>query len=134
MHKRTLIACLAALGAWLVFDLITRFSGIPLDLPVQTPVGWISIGGLLVTFAAMAWGGWIAQRGFGWIALALTALVWLAAIATLWATAQPASATSSLPGILEYHAVAIALSLAAAWAGALVGERLAARRTMPQPG
>lgn len=133
MDKRILLGCLAALGAMLGFDLLTQVSHWQLDLPLRTPLGTIGIGNLVITFAAMAFGGWVARCRFRWIAVALGAVVWAATIVVLVAIAPPAGAgtTMSLPGILKFNALAIALSLAASWLGASLGERLAARQRLP---
>lgn len=133
MDKRILVACIVALGTLLGFDLLTQVSGGKLDLPLRTPLGTILVGNLLMTFAAMTLGGWIARRPFRWIAVALGAVVWAATIAVLVAIAPStgAGATMSLPGILKFNALAIVLSLAASWLGAVLGERLAARRRLP---
>ena len=130
MDQRILVASIAALGALLGFDLLTQLSGGQLDLPLRTPLGAIGIGTLVITFAAMTLGGWIAGRRFRWIAVALGAAVWAATIAVLVAITPStgAAATMSLPGILKFNALAIVLSLLASWLGAVLGERLAARR------
>ena len=62
MSKRVLLGCIAALATMLVFDLLTSLSGWPLDLPLETAIGGIPVGSLLVTFGAMLLGGWIARR------------------------------------------------------------------------
>lgn len=135
MDKRILVACIVALGTLLGFDLLTQVSGGKLDLPLRTPLGTILVGNLLTTFAAMTLGGWIARRPFRWIAVALGAVVWAATIAVLVAiapsTGAGAGATMSLPDILKFNALAIVLSLAASWLGAVLGEHLAARRRLP---
>lgn len=132
MDKRILLGCIAALATLFGFDLLTKISGWPLDVPLRTPLGMIYIGSVLVTFAAMALGGWIARRHFRWVALALSVVVWIATIAALQAIAAPMGApTLSLAGIVKFNALAIVLSLAASWLGALLGERLVARQHSP---
>lgn len=131
MDKRILYGCLAALGTMMGFDLLTQLSGVKLDLPVRTPLGMIFIGTAVVTLAAMTLGGWIARRDFRWIAVALSVVLWTAVIAALYAIAPATAPTASLPGIVKFNALAIVLSLAASWLGAMLGERLAARRAAP---
>ena len=125
MSKRVLLGCIAALATMLLFDLLISLSGRQLDLPLETGLGSIPLGGLLVTFGAMLLGGWIARRRFRWIALGLAAALWLAVV-TLLMIAQPPM--DSLATVLKHNALAIALSLAAAWCGAVIGERLGHRR------
>lgn len=126
MSKRVLLGCIAALATMLVFDLLISLSGRQLDRPLETGFGSIPLGGLLVTFGAMLLGGWIARRRFRWIALGLAAALWLAVVVTLLMIAQPPM--DSLATVLKHNALAIALSLAAAWCGAVMGERLGHRR------
>lgn len=128
MDKRILWGCLGALATMLGFDLLTQLSGWKLDGPVRTPLGMIFIGGVVTTFAAMTLGGWIARRNFRWVALALGAVVWIATIAVLPSVATPTDASMSLLEILKFNALTIALSLAACWLGATLGERIAARQ------
>lgn len=133
MDKRILVGCIAALGTMLGFDLLAQVSGWRLDLPISTPLGTLPIGNLVITFVAMAVGGWIARHRFRWIAVALTALVWVTTIIALVAITPPTSvgATMSLPGIVQFNALAIVLALLASWLGAMFGEQLAARRARP---
>lgn len=126
MSKRVLLGCIAALATMLVFELLTVLSGWRLDLPLETGLGGIPLGSLLVTFAAMLLGGWIARRRFRWIALGLAAALWLAVVASLLLVAQPPM--DSLAMVLKYNALGIGLSLAAAWFGAMLGERLGERQ------
>jgi hypothetical protein len=129
--KRVLLGCIAALATMLAFDLLITVSGWPLDLPVQSGLGHVPLGGLLVTFGAMLLGGWIARRRFRWVALGLTLALWLAVLATLLALARPPA--DSLAGVLRFNALAMVLSLALAWAGALLGERLGNRTAASEP-
>ncbi|MFD0739871.1 hypothetical protein ACFQZQ_11310 [Lysobacter koreensis] len=131
MDQRILYGCIAALGVMLGFDLLTRASGVELDLPVSTPLGSIATGGVLVTFAAMTLGAWIARRDFRWVALALNAVLWVMVIAVLHSVAMPTDANASLSAILKFSGLGIVLSLAASWLGAMLGQRLAARRGLP---
>ena len=126
MSKRALLGCIAALATMLLFDLLISLSGWQLDLPLETGLGGIPLGSLLVTFGAMLLGGWIARRRFRWIALGLAAALWLAVVGVVWMTAEPPM--DSLAMVLKYNSLAIGLSLAAAWFGAMLGERLGERR------
>ncbi|MGQ4660588.1 hypothetical protein [Lysobacter sp. F6437] len=125
MSKRVLLGCIAALATMLVFDLLISLSGWQLDLPLETGFGSIPLGSLVVTFGAMLLGGWIARRRFRWIALGLAGALWLAVVATLLMIAEPPM--DSLAMVLKHNALAIVLSLAAAWCGAMLGERLGER-------
>ena len=126
MSKRVLLGCIAALATMLVFDLLISLSGWQLDLPLETDFGGIPLGSLVVTFGAMLLGGWIARRRFRWIALGLAGALWLAVVVTLLLIAQPPM--DSLAMVLKHNALAMVLSLAAAWFGAMLGERLGERR------
>lgn len=126
MSKRVLLGCIAALATMLVFDLLISLSGWQLDLPLETGFGSIPFGSLLVTFGAMLLGGWIARRRFRWVALGLAGALWLAVVVTLLMIAEPPM--DSLAMVLKHNALAIVLSLAAAWCGALIGERLGERK------
>lgn len=133
MDKRILVACIAALATMLGFDLLAQATGGTFELPLRTPLGVIEVGHLAATFAAMTLGGWIARRRFRWIAVALGAIVWVATLAAVMAIAPPggAGATMSLPAIVQFNALAIVLSLLLSWLGAVLGERLAARKRLP---
>lgn len=133
MDKRILLGCIAALATMLGIDLLMQVSGWKFDLPLRTPLGTILVGPLAVTVVAMALGGWIAQRRFRRVAVALSALVWIATIVATLAIALPtaAGASMSLPGIVKFNALAIVLGLAASWLGAMLGERVAARTHSP---
>lgn len=125
VSKRVLLGCIAALATMLVFDLLITLSGRPLDLPLQSGLGSIPVGTLLVTFGAMLLGGWIARRRFRWVALGLTLALWLTVVVALLAVGEPP--VDSFAAVLRFNGFAIVLSLAAAWCGALAGERLGAR-------
>lgn len=132
MDKRLLLACLAALAVMLGFDLATLLSGRALDLPVRTGWGTVPVIGLLVTALAMAAGGWVARRGFRIVALLLAALVWLCVVTVVELGAL--SSRESLIGltdILRHSALAMVLSLVAAWSGAALGERIARHEASP---
>lgn len=131
MDKRILYGSIAALGTMLGFDLLTQLSGLKLDLPMRTPLGTIFVGAAAVTFAAMTLGAWIARHHFRWIAVALSAVLWLAVIGVLYSTVLPANPATSLSAMVKFNALAIVLSLLASWLGAMLGERLAARRGVP---
>ena len=133
MDKRILMGCLAALGTMLGVDLLAQLSGWRLDLPVRTGLGIVPVGSIVTTLVAMAVGGWIARHRFRWTAVALNAAVWIATIGVLMALAPStgAAATITLPGIAKLNALALVLSLGASWLGAVLGERLAARRRLP---
>ncbi len=119
----------------LAFDLFASLAGGRIDAFVRTPWGPFSAATLAVTFVAMAVGGWVARRGFTWVALALTALTWVVVVATLLAIAGPDSPPQmrGVGGVLRYNAAAIVLGLAVAALGAWAGQWLAQRRQAPPP-
>lgn len=129
MGTRTLLGCIAALATLLAFGLLGTLVGPRVNQAIDTGLGSIALIDLLATFVAMLAGGWIARRGFGWIAVALNAISWIAILTVLLVSADATSPPpmQSLPALLQYNALAIMLSLALAWLGAVLGERLSAR-------
>ena len=129
MDKRVLYGCLAALGLLLGADLLASVSGWKLDAPVRTGLGIVYAGDVLLTFAAMALGGWVARRDFRWIAVALTALLWVAVVVLMQVIGSPGgpAPTPPLIGIIKFNALSIGLGLVVSWLGAALGERLATR-------
>ncbi|RNF83882.1 hypothetical protein [Montanilutibacter psychrotolerans] len=136
MDKRVLLGSFAAVIVMLMFDLCILLSGKALDLPKSTPLGVIAFGSLVVTFAAMALGAVLAGRRFRWIALAIAALLTAVVMAMLVDTAQRHmdSFAGAFWQVLRYNGMSLLLTLAMAWAGALIGERLAAKRPVKLPG
>ena len=130
LDTRILTGGVVALALLLAFDLFASLADADWSVDVRTPFGPFSVVTLAVTFVAMAVGGWVARRGFTWVALALTALTWVTVVVTLLAIAGPDSPAQmrSVGGVLRYNAAAIVLGLATAWLGAWVGQRLAQRR------
>jgi hypothetical protein len=126
MDKRLLLASLAALAVMLGFDLLIMLSSRPLDLPIASALGTVPLGGLLVTLLAMALGGWIAGRGFRRIAVLLATVIWLSVVIViqLASVGRDPSAAISMGELLEHNALAMVLSLAVAWGGAVLGERV----------
>lgn len=136
MGTRTLLGCIAALAVLLAFGLLTTLLGPRVNQAIDTGLGSIALVDLLATFVAMLAGGWIARRNFRWIAVALNAISWLAILAVLLLAADATSPPPmrSLSTLLGYNALAIVLSLALAWLGAALGERLAGRRATAPSG
>jgi hypothetical protein len=122
MNKRTLWGCIAALGALMLFALITLVFDSRLNKGWSTPLGEIPLMDLLGVLVSMAAGGAIAGRRFRWIAVALMGLVWLLSVITLGLATD-----MTLGGVLRYNALAMVLTLALAWLGAELGPRLRAR-------
>ncbi|MCF7222810.1 hypothetical protein [Marilutibacter chinensis] len=133
LDKRHLLACIAALAIMLGFDLAISLSGRALDLPTDTGWGTVPIAGLLVTALAMAVGGWIARRGFRPLAVLLAAALWLSVVSVIGLGALSAEdgPAFGLGDVLSQYALAMVLSLLAAWLGAVLGERVAAQRFEP---
>lgn len=134
MDKRILLGCIAALAVLVGVSLLTQLFGSQLSWSLQTPLGVLPVADVIGTALAMGAGGWVARnRRFRWLALALMAAVWIATLAVLGAAAGPTSPEPmrSLPAMLQYNALAIVLTLAAAWTGAWLGERQAALKKGP---
>lgn len=126
MDKRILLGCIAALAVLVVVSLLTQLFGAQLSWSLQTPLGVLPVADIVGTLLAMGAGGWVARnRRFRWLALGLMAAVWLAALAVLGTAAGPSSPEPmrSVPAMLQYNALAIVLTLVAAWFGAWLGER-----------
>ncbi len=129
MEKRILLGALVALGLMLGFELLVTASGRALDWPIDTGMGHVPLAGLLVNLLAMVAGGRIAREGFRLPALILSALISVCVVASLQLSAAHAQLPGvfGLSGVLKYNALAIALSLLAAWSGATLGEWWARR-------
>ncbi|MBB1088882.1 hypothetical protein H4F99_10300 [Lysobacter sp. SG-8] len=133
MDKRTLLGCIAALALLLAFELMVRLSGHALDLPLRTPLGELPVAGLFITCAAMALGGWIAREGFRVPAIVLAVVIAVATTASLQLSGalSPDGPPFALGDILRYGGLAMLAQVLMAWLGAVLGERLATRRTGP---
>ena len=83
-------------------------------------------------FFALSWGvasflgALVARTGFLPVALVLWVAVWKLVLFTLYRIAEPVG-QASLLGLLQSNALAIVLGLSATIAGALLGQRAAAR-------
>lgn len=122
MDKRILWGSAAALGAMMLFTLATLLFDTRLNQALMTPLGELPLLDLCGVFVAMTLGGAIAGPRFRWIAVALVSVMWLLSIAVL-----SGSPNLSMLGVLKYSVLAMALNLALAWAGALLGPHLLAR-------
>lgn len=128
MNKRILWGCIAALGLLVLFALVTLLFNARLNQAVMTPLGELPLLDLLGVTVAMAAGGAIAGAHFARFAVALMALVWAMSVFVL-----AASPMMTLTTVLKYNALAMLLTLALAWLGAVLGARYGqpwlARRT-----
>ncbi|MEH6421655.1 hypothetical protein [Pseudomonas sp. CGJS7] len=130
MDKRILLGCLSAAAMLLLFGIFTKLFGLDSSQAIDTGAGAIPLIDVFAALIAMGVGGAIAQSAhFRWIALLLMVLMWAL---TLFAVVSMALPDSPLPmrtmvGALKFNAVAIILTLTAAFAGALIGQRLGAR-------
>lgn len=130
MDKRILLGCLSAAGMLLLFGIATKFLGLDARQAIQTGIGAIPLIDVFAALIAMGVGGAVARHAqFRWVALLLMVAMWSL---TLFAIVSIAMPDSPLPmrtvsGALRYNALAIVLSLAAAFVGALLGERLMRR-------
>lgn len=82
---------------------------------------------LLATTIAMGLGGYIEGKRFIGVAVALVCVLWLVIVSVLVQLAQPAE---TLPYVLAYNRVHIALSIPAAGAGAAIGAWLRMKRAV----
>ncbi len=119
MDKRILWGCIAALGALMLFALVTFVFSARLNQSMMTPLGELPLLDLSGVLVAMAIGGAIAGARFRWIAVGLVVLVWVLSLLVLVTGPGMSLATA-----LKYNALALALSLALAWLGASAGPRL----------
>ncbi|UHQ23668.1 hypothetical protein LVB77_02810 [Lysobacter sp. 5GHs7-4] len=133
MDKRVLLGCIAALSVLLLGGLAAQLAGANSDggQIFHTPLGRVPLGDVLMVLLAMTVGGAIARRKFRAVAVLMVLIVWLAILTVLVAMIAPDSPPpmASLPAMLKYNGVAIVLNLLAAWAGASLGQFLAARRS-----
>lgn len=130
MDKRILLGCLSAAAVLLLFAIATRLFGLDARQAIDTGIGPIPLIDVFAALIAMAAGGAIARHAqFRWVALLLMVAMWALTLFTIVSMALPDSPPPmrSIAGALKYNALAIVLTLAAAFAGALLGERLARR-------
>ncbi len=131
MDKRILQGSLCAAAVLLLCGFFTKLFGLDPIQAIETGIGAIPLIDVLAALLAMAVGAAIARHPqFRWAALLLMVLLWALTLATIVSLANPDSPEPmrTLVGALRYNAVAIVLSLAAAFGGALLGERIARRQ------
>ncbi|SDZ18579.1 hypothetical protein SAMN04487939_12123 [Lysobacter sp. yr284] len=131
MDKRILLGCLGGAGMLLLFGLLTKLFGLDARQAVDTGIGPLPLIDVLAALVSMFLGGALARHAhFRWIALLLLGAMWALTLFTVVSMALPDSPPPmrSLGGALKYNALAIALTLAAAFAGALLGERFGRKR------
>ncbi|WP_091804813.1 hypothetical protein PRJ39_23910 [Lysobacter enzymogenes] len=115
----------------LLFGLLTKLFGLDARQAVDTGIGPLPLIDVLAALVSMFLGGALARHAhFRWIALLLLGAMWALTLFTVVSMALPDSPPPmrSLGGALKYNALAIALTLAAAFAGALLGERFGRKR------
>lgn len=130
MDKRILLGCLSAAGMLLLFGIATKFLGLDARQAIQTGIGAIPLIDVFAALVAMGVGGAVARHAqFRWVALLLMVAMWSLTLFTIVSIAMPDSPLPmrTVAGALRYNALAIVLSLAAAFVGALLGERLMRR-------
>ena len=119
-----------AVVALIASTLVAGLQVLSPDVTWATPIGLIAPVDLAGIFAAMLLGGFVArQRRFRWLAplLQLVALACTFAAYLLFDTGMP-EAMRAPTTLFKLNAVPMLLGLVAAFAGAVVGERLAPRR------
>ena len=116
----------------LLFGLFTKVLGLDARQAIDTAAGPIPLVDIFAALIAMSVGGAIARHAhFRWVALLLMVAMWTLSLFTIVSMALPDSPLPmrSMVGALKYNAVAIVLSLTAAFAGALLGERFVRSRS-----
>lgn len=131
MDTRILLGAIAALFALMGLGALQMMVG---DWTWRTPLGLFAPLDFVGVFVAMVLGGYVArQRRFRWVALVLHLVAWALTLTALMA--MPAAGTTPSmrsPGsLLAFHALPMLIGLALAYAGAVVGERLALRGPVP---
>lgn len=129
MNLRLLAASVIALAILLMVTTVLWLTS-PGFAAVPTRWGVIPTVDLLGIAVAMAVGGWVAGRGFGWVAVVLVAVVWLVTLASAYAMAPP-QAHGAANWLLRNNAAALPLSMLVAWLAAGAGEKLAVRWPPP---
>ena len=129
MNLRLLAASVAALAILLLVSALLWATS-PGLAAVPTRWGVIPSVDLLGIAIAMAAGGWIAGRGFGWVAVALVSVVWLVTLGSAYLLAPP-HAQGAAHWLLRNNAAALPLSALVGWLAALAGEKLAVRWPPP---
>lgn len=130
MDKRILLGCLSAAGMLLLFGIFTKYLGLDSRQAIQTGLGAIPLIDVFAALIAMGIGGAIARHAhFRWVALLLMVAMWSLTLFTIVSMAMPDSPLPmrTMAGALRYNALAIVLSLTAAFGGALLGERVMRR-------
>lgn len=118
-----------AVAALLGLTLLTAVQIVVPDLSWKTPAGLIAPLDLAGVFAAMLLGGFIArQRRFRWLAPALQLVAVVCTLATYVLFDTGAHDAARDPrNVVRLNALPALLTLLLAFAGAIVGERLAMR-------
>ncbi|ROU09041.1 hypothetical protein [Lysobacter enzymogenes] len=115
----------------LLFGLLTKLFGLDARQAIDTGIGPLPLIDILAALVSMFLGGALARHAlFRWIALALMSAMWALTLFAVVSMALPDSPPPmrSIGAALKYNALAIALTLAAAFAGALLGERFGRKR------
>ena len=129
MNLRLLAASVIALAILLAVTTLLWLTS-PGFAAMPTRWGVIPTVDLLGIAIAMAVGGWIAGRGFGWVAVALIAVVWLVTLASAYLLAPP-QVHGAANWLLRNNASALPLSALVSWLAARVGEKLSVRWPPP---
>lgn len=119
-------------GAWRLVAGGVVLVGVGWLLPVLAQRAGLGAASSTPALFALSWGiasflgALVARTGFLPVALVLWVAVWKLVLFTLYRISEPVGEASVL-GLLQLNALAIVLSLAATIAGALLGQRMAAR-------
>ncbi|QWP77979.1 hypothetical protein J5226_06120 [Lysobacter sp. K5869] len=115
----------------LLFAILTKLFGLDARQALDTGIGPLPLIDVLAALVSMFLGGALARNAwFRWIAIALMAAMWALTLFTVVSMALPDSPPPmrSIGAALKFNALAIALTLIAAFGGALLGERFGLKR------
>lgn len=131
MDKRILLGCLGGAGLLLLFAFLTKLFGLDARQAIDTGIGPLPLIDVFAALASMFLGGALARHPhFRWIAPLLIAAMWALTLFTVVSMALPDSPPPmrSMGAALKFNALAIALTLTAAFGGAVLGERFGLKR------
>lgn len=131
MDQRLLTGSVTALAVLLLLNLgLFWFEGARV-LALETRAGSLPLLDIAGTFVAMAIGGAIAGARFQWVAVAISLALWVLTFALIEPLGRAPQPPPDWAETLRFNAMAIVLTLLAAWAGAWVGARRGWRGATP---
>lgn len=115
----------------LLFSILTKLFGLDARQAINTGIGPLPLIDVFAALVSMFLGGALARNAwFRWIAILLMGAMWTLTLFAVVSMALPDSPPPmrSMGAALKFNALAIALTLAAAFGGALLGERFGLKR------